>query len=577
MKKPKKNSYLKNKFIKISILTVILLLLVQGIFLFQLYLNTEKIVNNLTVEISQQVNTSTTRVFDYIKTTGMRILYGDISMKYLLASGDFMTYQTLQNLTRQIESVVEINSYIQGFAYFRADHKYTYHQNNANIDQLLLSQKVRLESKNLYAGFQYLVDPDDPDNSCVAYVQSVYCTSFKRNGEFLGTGVVLLNPDILNEIFMDKFNNNKPDLYLLDSQNKIICYNNPAIIKNDVKIDEIMKKSTSIVQEIGDTGLKVVCDVNMKSVLENYSFSTTYIIIVLVIIILLFVILIELLNRNIISPIQKLYKEIDLVNNHGLKARIHMPGGGEIGEIANTFNQLLDHQQELSYRMLHTQQNLYEAELTRNRNEILALETQVNPHFLLNALQCICGMAVVYDAPKIVEISTCMSNIFKYCLRQQDVVTVREEIENVRQYMKLIDIRFDYAFKWEINIPDELLGIPIIKMVLQPLVENAVYHGLEKNGKGNLWISGTVQNEAMLITVKDNGYGIEAHKLSELNAILNDPKRLELEVMKRKRIGIVNICRRLKLIYGEQFGLYLSANGTEGFQVECRIPVQQLK
>lgn len=569
----KNNFYLKKKFIKISVLTIIALLLVQGAFLIHIYSKTEKIVSTLTSEISQQIKTSTNRVFDNVKNTGFSVVYGDLSMKYLLASNDFQAYQTIQDLTKQIESIVQTNSYIQGFVYYRADHRYTYHKNDNNIDSLLLNQKAKFESKNLYEGFQYLVDPTDPDISCIAYVQSIYCTSFNRNGEFLGTGLVLLNSDILNEIFEDNFNSTNPDIYLLDSQNRIICYNNSSIVKQDVNIDHIMNKNTTVIQQIGDTGLTVVCDINMYGVLQHYSFSTTYITIILVIIVLLFMTLIQLFKQNVISPIQQLYQEIDQVNNRGLKARIHIHDKGEIGEIAQTFNQLLDHQQELSYNMLHTQQNLYEAELTKNRNEILALETQVNPHFLLNALQCICGMAVAYDAPKIIEACAYMSNIFKYCLRQQDVVTILEEVENVRQYMKLIDIRFDYAFQWEINIPEELMSLPIMKMILQPLVENAVYHGLEKKGKGNLWISGEVVDGAIQILVEDNGYGIDQNKLSELKDILNNPKRLEREVTNRKRIGIVNICRRLNLIYGEQYGLNLETRETGGLKVICRIPI----
>ena len=159
----------------------------------------------------------------------------------------------------------------------------------------------------------------------------------------------------------------------------------------------------------------------------------------------------------------------------GLNKRIRVERKDEIGSIAKVINTMLDHQKEISYRMLHTQQELYEAKLKERENELRILENQVNPHFILNTLQCICGIATIYDAQEIIDTATAMGRIFEYSLRAQESVTLRQELNIVLEYLEIVDIRFARRFLWDVDIQEKLLDIKMPKMILQPLVENTLF------------------------------------------------------------------------------------------------------
>lgn len=161
------------------------------------------------------------------------------------------------------------------------------------------------------------------------------------------------------------------------------------------------------------------------------------------------------------------------------------------------------------------------------------------------------------DQPVVAEIASHMAEIFRYSIKEEDKVTVEEEREFLKKYLDILDIRFNGRFSWKLEIEEEILGLRIDKMVLQPLVENAVYHGLEKRREpgGMLWIRGWREGVGFVFTITDNGGKLDEEHLKEIQKTLQDEEMLEQERRDRKRIGIANIQSRLKLLYGEAAGI----------------------
>ena len=291
--------------------------------------------------------------------------------------------------------------------------------------------------------------------------------------------------------------------------------------------------------------------------------------------VILFFALFFICNYYIVRPVFDLHRQIAFVTSGGLSKRIHMERRDEIGSIAKVINTMLDHQMEISYRMLHTQQDLYEAELKEKENELRILENQVNPHFILNTLQCICGIATTYNAQEVVDIATAMGKIFEYSLRAPENVTLRQEMNIVQEYLEIVDIRFENRFIWDMDIQEELLDARMPKMILQPLVENAIYHGLEKKGRGIVQIFCEEGEGGLWIHIWDNGAGIEAKKLEKIKEFLQDEREMHRISMKVKRIGIANTCLRIKNFFGSAYGIEIDSIEGSGTEVTIHMSLER--
>ncbi|MFR6327456.1 MAG: sensor histidine kinase [Eisenbergiella sp.] len=186
--------------------------------------------------------------------------------------------------------------------------------------------------------------------------------------------------------------------------------------------------------------------------------------------------------------------------------------------------------------------------------------------FPYNTLQCMGGIALMNDQPLVAEMASNMAEIFRYSIKEGDKVTVREETDFLKKYLDICDVRFNGRFRWEMEMEEGIGELPIDKMILQPLVENAVYHGLEKRTEpgGMLWIKGRREGQSLVFSIIDNGGRLEGERLAKLQETLADRELLEQERRARKRIGLVNIQSRLKLMYGEEGGTYRGREGRKG-------------
>ena len=180
------------------------------------------------------------------------------------------------------------------------------------------------------------------------------------------------------------------------------------------------------------------------------------------------------------------------------------------------------------------------------------------------------GIGLAYDVPEVVTIASAMSKIFRYCIKGPDQVELRQELECVQEYLKIMDIRYRGKFTYEIQVDPQLLGKTIPKMLLQPIVENALYHGIEqKKGKSPLYIGGRMGDDAVEIIVRDGGKGMDAETLDRLRQSLDHSHQ---EDSHRKSIGLSNIHSRIQLLYGRQYGLSVESVENQGTTVKIRIP-----
>lgn len=249
----------------------------------------------------------------------------------------------------------------------------------------------------------------------------------------------------------------------------------------------------------------------------------------------------------------------------------------ELRSMIESMNRMLNALEQKKEELLLQEKRTFEAELAKDRLEILAYRSQINPHFLYNTLECISGMAMMYNANEIMEISQSLSNMFRYAIKGKDFVTVEEELQHMREYATIIRYRFMGRIDIQFSVTESALHIMIPRLVLQPLLENSVFHGLEhKMGKGQIIVNVFMQDSTLIMRVQDNGIGMELPQLKEIRYRVDYVAgHLDQDEQDRRGIGLKNIARRLYLFYQHNGRLLFESIPGQGTTVEIQLPAKR--
>lgn len=249
----------------------------------------------------------------------------------------------------------------------------------------------------------------------------------------------------------------------------------------------------------------------------------------------------------------------------------------EVYSIATAFNDMLDETNRLNHAIFDTYSKMYELEMANRATEIAYLRSQINPHFLYNTLTLICGLSAEGETDSVVDVTQALSQIFRYSIKGNDFVSVSEELEITKSYVMIQMIRFEDRFSVEYDFTEEAMIARIPKMIIQPLVENAIKHGLEKLlKKGTLKISGRRDKEAdtLILTITDTGVGIPAGRLAKLKerlASTSEPNR-DAAWHNSDSIGVTNVNSRIYLYYGAPYGIHVESEENVGTIMRITIP-----
>lgn len=242
------------------------------------------------------------------------------------------------------------------------------------------------------------------------------------------------------------------------------------------------------------------------------------------------------------------------------------------------FNRINERTEELltsKEERLYIQRRLYEEELRHKEAAISALQGQINPHFLYNTLECVNSIAILENVAEIQEIAIGLSHLFKYAIKGAKFVPVSDELASIERYLRIQNIRFLDKFHLDVDVPEDLLEYRMLKFILQPLVENSVYHGLETQvGEGAIAISAEQTGSVLEFAVKDNGVGMKKHALESLNDSFEQGSFINIgEDRGDRSIGLINIHERIRLVYGEGYGLHAGSREGQGTTIVVRMPV----
>lgn len=398
-------------------------------------------------------------------------------------------------------------------------------------------------------------------------------------GKGEGDGVVFidLNYSAISELCDQNSIGSKGYVFIVDQDGNIVYHPQQQQLYNELQtenIDMVTESDTDIVvtgrgsdQKIyvlspsERTGWTVVGCMNMAELLKDSRQARMSYVITAVILVIVALFLSILISGNITKPVQKLRDSMAKVQEGDFSAGdIEIVSRNEIGSLTDSFNVMTRRIQELM------EQNVYEQQEKR-KSELKALQSQINPHFLYNTLDSIIWMAEGKKNEEVVLMTASLARLLRQSITNEDeVVPIGDEVEYARSYLTIQKMRYKDKLEFQIDVDPAVSGIPIVKLVLQPIIENAIYHGLKyKDTIGLLEIRGGFRDQNVVLMVKDNGVGMDEETLAHIF------EKHKVNYYSNG-VGVYNVQKRLQLYYGSEYGITYTSIKGQGTTAVITIP-----
>lgn len=398
--------------------------------------------------------------------------------------------------------------------------------------------------------------------------------------EILGTLYININSSYLDGVIHETKLEEGSRIYLVDKEQKNFAYNPYEEEIFTDKLGEYLELMTEEYQYIRTEGdyyiysqipgsSWMVLEKIPSFYLENsYRSIRNITLAVIGVGIVLLGILYYLYSKKMNRPIRTLKEAMEQIQKGKLDTRVQINSNDEIGFLSRGLNSMTEKLQ------MHIRK-VYVAEIKQREAEIEALKTQIRPHYLYNTLDVIRMTAITNDDDQTAEMLDGLSGQLKYLIgNARDRVTLQAELDSVRNYFKIIRVRYENKMTLEIDVPENLLDLEVPQLVLQPIVENSVKYGLrpKEGGNGVVAIRGEIQEAFLELTIMDNGVGMSEERLRYIQKLLEDETE-KCQEEESSGIGIKNVYERIKLIFGEEYRIEISSFENIGTIVKYRLPV----
>jgi len=396
---------------------------------------------------------------------------------------------------------------------------------------------------------------------------------YKDNVRLRGVLLVDMNYSTIGQLCQNISIGKRGYIYIVDSDNNIIYHPEQQLINIGLKSENRQDylgsylensdegKRLVTIKTVNYTNWKVVAVAYMSEILDFKNAITSFIGWILFVCIILIVFIFGFISSKISHPIKQLEESMKMVESGDFNIYIDVKGEDEVKRLATAFNLMISKVRYLMGQIVIEQE-------AKRKSELDALQAQINPHFLYNTLDSIVWMAENEKSDGVITMVTALAKLFRISIsRGKNIITVREEIEHAKNYLIIQKLRYKNKFKFEIIAQKEVLEYKTLKLILQPLIENSIYHGIEYMvDEGFIKISVSITNGKLLYEICDNGLGIEPYKLKEL---------LDYRVKSNtgSGVGVKNVHERIQLSYGTEFGLKIESEMEVGTTIKIWLPL----
>ena len=366
-------------------------------------------------------------------------------------------------------------------------------------------------------------------------------------------------------------------IYLMDSNGEIIYHpkqkliytnlyeenNLAAAAYEDGSVQEEFggEKRLVTVKTISYTGWKLVSVVPMSSFEMGLSGMRMFVILLTALVMLMIIILNQLVSARIANPLQKLNESVKEWEAGNLNPDIYVGGSLEVEHLGKTLRSTVEQIRELMHDILVEQEE-------KRKSELDALQSQINPHFLYNTLDSIVWMIEGERYEDAVFMITQLASLFRISLsRGKTIISIEDEVKHAKNYMNIQKIRYKNIFSIDFEIDEDILNCCTVKLVIQPLLENAIYYGVEcMDGDGEIRVVGYRKEHDVYIEVRDNGLGMPKETVE---ALLTENNRVRKS---GSGVGLINVHNRIRLRFGNPYGLESESQPDEGTTVRIHLP-----
>lgn len=395
-----------------------------------------------------------------------------------------------------------------------------------------------------------------------------------------GVFFIDLNYSAISELCNQSMVGNQGYAFILDAEGNIVYHPQQQQLYNELQTENISlimgtdqdtvlfgKGSSEKLYSISrseKTGWTVVNCVRVEELLRKSNKAQSLYVLVAMGLMIVALFFSRFISRSITQPIQQLCDSMERVQEGDFSVSdIVVESQNEIGSLTKSFNVMTHRIQELM------EQNIREQEAKR-KSELKALQSQINPHFLYNTLDSIIWMAEGKKNEEVVLMTASLARLLRQSISNEDeVVSIGQEIEYARGYLTIQKMRYKDKMEFQIEVDPSILHIPLIKLVLQPVIENAIYHGLKyKESKGLLLVKGFMKNDNAVLQVIDNGVGMDEETLAHIY------ERHKVNYQSNG-VGVYNVQKRLQLYYGNEYGITYESKKGEGTTATITIPGRQ--
>lgn len=441
-------------------------------------------------------------------------------------------------------------------------------------------QETLKKTENLHFSLPHVQYIFDNAEGQYHWVVSVSRAVEITQGAYVSQGVLLLDirysslEQLLNSVTLG----NEGYVYLISNDGKIIYhpknqlidsgrvqenYREAALWKDGIHEENFQgEKRFVTVKTVGYTGWKLVGITPAKGISFSGVKTRLFIVFVILLILFLLVLINYYISSRITNPIHELEKSVSELEDGNLEAEISIKGSYEIQHLGRSITTMARQIQVLMRDIVA------EHEMKR-KSEFDTLQSQINPHFLYNTLDIIVWMIENEQKSEAVKVVTALARFFRISLsRGKSIIRVGDELEHVRNYLMIQHMRFKNKFSYTIEADEEVLELASLKLMLQPLVENAIYHGMEfMDGDGEIRIRASKEGSELHFLIEDNGLGMRREQVEHL---LTDTSHMPSR--RGSGIGVRNVNERIKLYFGESYGLEIDSEPDEGTRIYIHLP-----
>lgn len=541
--------------------------------------------NNYTSQIVRQVNYDIDAYIDYMENiSSVMAKSGDISL-YLFEEeqSEEDIEEERERILTQFNTIMESREDIYNVAAVAENGRYIMNRGEEDLTPYIDIRKLDW----------YQAAMESPTGIAVSssHVQNAIKSSYKwvitlsrvlvnnRTGAKEGLFFIDLNYSAISDLCNNNTIGNKGYIFVLDDKGNVIYHPKQQLMYGGLHtehIEEIMacEKDSLTVRDGTErklytlsrsqkTGWTVVGAAYTSELLKNNKQARMLYILAAAILILAVFAISSILSREITKPLRRLSESMSRVEKGEFdRVNVDVTMENEIGSLGKSYN--------LMTERIHTlmEENVYEQKQKR-KSELKALQAQINPHFLYNTLDSIIWMSEAGQSDEVVEMTSALAKLLRQSIsNDHEQVELGQEMEYVKNYLTIQKMRYQDKLEYTVEVDPKVRHVMIVKLVLQPIVENAIYHGIKyKGSKGTLRIRAFAESEDVCIVIEDNGIGMDE---TALNIIFDETQKIH----KQNGVGVPNVQKRLKLYYGDKYGIIYESKVGIGTRATIRIPQQ---